>query len=494
MNITDKIKQAVYESTQQLIKPVYEKIKTTFSTKKELEKVDNVVGQLELRTHIGKELYGGLFGISTTSNFPIIKDEFIKFDTTIESNGLELNEDGTVTLQPYTTYEVIANISSDNGIGNFGIYDNEGNTYGVYGLLYNVSYSDQPQAIARINVNNKLLKIGIKINDGTCTKIEGKNCFLRIQEINRQVILDPAEDAKNLEFIYDKYDAVEQKYSIKTSSKLNIINKDGEKVESIKLLKGIKYEIEWNINSVGLDTNLYYSTNILLINNDTNETISFMGNKYYYGAEQGYDITGKNNNKFAIIPENDINVSLMIEPSGNIKVYNGYLIIKEISHPYYFNYYKDSLSSKVLFEGEANAVGEYQLLDDVSNYEWLEVYGCALYSGAEYISTNSLKIKVSDIVFKDNDSSSKQNFSLIIPYTSDFNNTIIVLDFNNQNHFNILTNRNITTYNKIIHKIEGIGFNYDNPYKDLISSGDNTLELSEEEYNDMITDIKGGDI
>ena len=68
------------------------------------------------------------------------------------------------------------------------------------------------------------------------------------------------------------------------------------------------------------------------------------------------------------------------------------------------------------------------------------------------------------------------------------------LDFNNQNHFNILLNRNNTTYNKIIHKIEGIGFNYDNPYKDLISSGDSTLELSEEEYNNMMLDIKGGDV
>lgn len=492
----DKIKELATHSNRETLdkfseddegNPLYnnKKIVADFDT----SEIDKKIADIKLRTHIGKELDNLYLTLPEVQTTNLVTNGIINFSNKISGN-MEITGN-KILCKAYRKYHLLAGIcTSSTGYCRFGVYNENTQSFtGRYANAISIDYN----GIA----GNQVLNDYLEFNEDTyitirivlisnTTKIDNLQSNLYIQEINRQVILDPAEDAKNLEFIYDKYDAVEQKYSIKTSSKLNIINKDGEKVESIKLLKGIKYEIEWNINSVGLEANLYYSTNILLINNDTNETISFMKNNYYYGAEQGYDITGKNNNKFVIIPENDINVSLMIKPSGNINVYNGYLIIKEISHPYYFNYYKDSLSSKVLFEGEANAVGEYQLLDDVSNYEWLE-FSIRRHTQKDCMHIN--KINVSDIIDK-MDSITNQDFNITNLVSTNITNNCITLNFPNENTFKITTISNSIE----IYKIVGYGFNYDNPYKDLISSGDNTLELSEEEYNDMITDIKGGDV
>ncbi|MDF2885124.1 MAG: hypothetical protein K0R54_5696, partial [Clostridiaceae bacterium] len=50
---------------------------------------------------------------------------------------------------------------------------------------------------------------------------------------------------------------------------------------------------------------------------------------------------------------------------------NTQMLIQEIAQPYYFNYYKDSIASNVLFSGNAASVGDYTLSDDITKYKYL---------------------------------------------------------------------------------------------------------------------------
>lgn len=492
----DKIKELATHSNRETLdkfseddegNPLYnnKKIVADFDT----SEIEEKIADLKLRTHIGKELDNLYLTLPEEQTTNLVTNGIINFSNKISGN-MEITGN-KILCKAHRKYHLLAGIcTSSTGYCRFGVYNENTQSFtGRYANAISIDYN----GIA----GNQVLNDYLEFNEDTyitirivlisnTTKIDNLQSNLYIQEINRQVILDPAEDAKNKEFDYGYFENYEN-YQFKTGvdfpfkvKKSNLeLSDNGYPI--LKKNKSYSITISLQLYSSGRYTCRFYD----------NLTSSILSDNYI-------DIESSNastTQSIIIKPESDIEFCLngLANASGYLRYSS--LIIEEIAHPYYFNYFKDSLSSKVLFEGEASATGEYELLDDITNYEWLVVYGCTLYSGAEYVATNSLKIKVSDIVFKDNDSSSKQNFPLIIPYTGNLNNTLINLDFNNQNHFNILFNNNITTYNKIIYKIEGIGFNYDNPYKDLISSGGNVdideFEFTDEEIENNLAGIWG---
>ena len=479
-NITEKIKEAVYEGTQQIIKPVYNKIKETFSTKEETNEINQTVNELELRTHIGKELDNLYLTLPEEQTTNLVTNGIINFSNKISGN-MEITGN-KILCKAYRKYHLLAGIcTSSTGYCRFGVYNENTQSFtGRYANAISIDYN----GIA----GNQVLNDYLEFNEDTyitirivlisnTTKIDNLQSNLYIQEINRQVILDPAEDAKNLEFDYGYFENYEN-YQFKTGvdfpfkvKKSNLeLSDNGYPI--LKKNKSYSITISLQLYSSGRYSCRFYD----------NLTSSILSDNYI-------DIESSNastTQSIIIKPESDIEFCLngLANASGYLRYSS--LIIEEMAHPYYFNYFKDSLSSKVLFEGEASAIGEYELLDDITNYEWLEICVRRYNHDDCYVVT---KIYTKDIIRKFQ-SVSRYDFSVYSQSSSANQDNIIYINFKDKNNFNISYN-----YSLEIYKIVGYGFNYDNPYKDLISSGGNVdideFEFTDEEIENNLAGIWG---
>ena len=449
-NITDKIKQAVYESTQQLIKPVYEKIKETFSTKKELEEVDNIVGKLELRTHIGEELDYGEFKPLVKS---YVADNPIQFKKT--SGNIELDDANEFfILKPYRKYKINGQFNTSvNSIYKLCNVNDD-----ILASSFNyVSGSQVGCTMSKIiETKNKEVKICIKTNlDCNVTDAHIRYNYLIIEEINREVMLDPAEEAKNLEFDYGYYTMSK---NVSTQLAKDVIIFDTKEGGNLDITSGIvtlkankKYKLKASCGTT-VDDIGYRFYNI------TDD--EFMSNNLAWSLQQPIG------NKITCAYIETVKETKVALVSNNTKTmsYNYstcFIEIEEITHPYYFNYYKDSISSTMLFEGKANSLGTYQLNDDINNYEWIKIT----------VAHDNPSVPVTNVCKCSEIFNIKE---IKIGQKNDI--TSMFLTYRNDLHFDSTKTFTIDvidkTYDIYISKIEGIGFNYDNPYKDLVNGFD----------------------
>ena len=126
-----------------------------------------------------RQLDYGLFGIGTDSKYVVPANTFIKFDIKINSNLEQI--DSFIQLKPNRTYKILSALSCSI-VTNIGICDSNDTVYGSKGLSYDGTYN-QPTISAIITTNNDGLKIGIKALDNKEISLEGKNCYLLIEEI-----------------------------------------------------------------------------------------------------------------------------------------------------------------------------------------------------------------------------------------------------------------------------------------------------------------------
>lgn len=433
-------------------------------------RLGNQIGDLELRSHIGKKLDIGAFTISA----PIVSssvDTVLPLDT-ISYGNLTLSDNGGIILAPYKRYRITAFSILNNTItGTHNIVLRMKNvTDGTY-LPFMTNTARGSSNCENVIETTKTTEIQIVNNSGTSTTIN--NLYVVVQEIGREVILDPAEDAKNLEFEHGTvlYNSNSSTISANTmipygSHSGNLTIQNGQ----ILLTKGKKYRISVSVLRSVITVAGGYSVFIKNIDNFSIPVVpvSYGGNMSCSGV---YPIE--------VIPQ----IDMLIYPYMNTSSTNVQTLIEveEIAHPYYFNYFKDSIGSKILFNEEATSVGTYDLLDDINNYEWISVICGQLWGSKPYSLIEEKNVTVDRIKGIANEYSYNQ-------YSSNSERTVYFHFDKTNNKLSIdgLVEPSGGTYKKMgIIQVIGYGFIYDNPYKDLISSGSSSVETTEEEMNNL---------
>jgi hypothetical protein len=166
-----------------------------------------------------------------------------------------------------------------------------------------------------------------------------------------------------------------------------------------------------------------------------------------------------------------------------ITINNTQIVIQEIAQPYYFNYFKDSISSKILFSGSADTKGtEYTLLVDITKYDHLIVHEGCLYNGS-YLDRTQIRINVSDI------KGAPTEFMLNVYASSTYN---YFVEFGIINGKIVIYNKNSIGWpNAGIFRVDGVGYNYDNPYQDIITTSPDAA-LTDAQVDSDITTIWSG--
>lgn len=472
-DITNQIKKAVYDGTQQIIKPLYT--------------------ELDNRSVIGKELSYGEFAAGLESTTASATQYIIAKANSY--GNITKNDDGTITLKRGTTYKITFNGSVHcSGVSyiTLTLCDNNGNLLRTMTYPRTLTYtSNETESGDHSCFYEPTIDINVKLkaysNVGTII-----NCYsgkITIEEISRQIIIDPAEESKNLEFdrgyFVTNYTQGFQfsgnsiiKYDRKLNGNLEIDSNGG-----IILKAGKKYEISFGFQAHSITDG---NTSFSLFDLNANE---FLPNSaiYLFTSTANYAYNTASSKTLTIETDKDISLVLKEEIGrACCLVESGCFInITEKAHPYYFNYYKDSISSKVLFEGEANASGRYTLTDDLSNYEFIIVESGSTYDNREnYVISQTIH---------------KPEIGTGRVYTN------MYLEESNNCHrccYSFLDDKTMSLNvwykgftNAKIYKITGYGFRYDNPYKDIISSGSSSeidgFEYTDEEVKENLKDIWG---
>lgn len=433
-------------------------------------RLGNQIGDLELRSHIGKKLDVGAFTISAPITSTSV-DTVLPLDT-ISYGNLTLSDNGGIILAPYKRYRITAFSILNNTItGTYNVVLRMKNvTDGTY-LPFMTNTARGSSNCENVIETTKTTEIQIVNNSGTSTTIN--NLYVVVQEIGREVILDPAENAKNLEFEHGT-------------------------------------ATYYSATSLAINTKIPYDSHVGNININDDGNIVLKANKTYritlrniysrISSTGGYSLYLKNIDNFSVgcIPvtfstsnqgnsQSDSteiavgNTDILIYPYFNVATVLGKVSveIEEIAHPYYFNYFKDSIGSQVLFDGNANAIGTYTLNDNISHYEYLDVLvNLNLSTGIKNAQNIVIRVYPKYI-----------SYGLSNAYLANFSSTAdrrLFFLFTDETNFKIDSIIKDSAVSSIqITGVIGWGFNYDNPYKDLISSGSSSIETTEEEMNNL---------
>jgi hypothetical protein len=436
--------------------------------------IEAEITDLKNRSVIGSSLDYGLF--TRNSDFVVnANGAMIPMNSTNGSN-MTLNSNGRILLKAGKKYKIAfgaRTINLTSGL-DFGIYDYT-NSKGLTlvsdshsNISVNASHPGRSYYVPTTDC-----EIGMYITWYSSTNpvtLPSYECYIEVQEINRQVIIDPCEDGKNINFEYGEFQlSSHMTTGIVNGALINFdkVNNGNLSISDNKVLlkAGKTYEIEASLYCVCNTSNSGY------IYFGLYNEIDSIFLKYAEGVSTTYGAGYVSNPTFKTIfnPTKDTYISIKIESTGYIDIIDSnisYFIVKEIAQPYYFNYYKDSLQTTTLFNGAADAKAiDYTLSDSIKNYEKIIVYAACNIDGAIREKTTSI-INVSDI-------KNGSIYEFIVGFSiNDSHYYFVELAFPKDRVFNIANNGCAGWSNPIIYKIEGIGYTYENPYQDVITTID----------------------
>lgn len=415
--------------------PLYDgkKIVADFDT----SKIDSEIASLNARSVIGKKLDYIFCKVESNSaydpnqNIPFIKDG--------SSQGLEI-VNGIITLKAGKTYLVNLALHETLGAQKF-IYDITNDR--VLGAQSDIYYNTTATTIIECKTD---IQIAVRV-DRTTSPVSIIGSYFQVLEIGRTTIIDPAEDAKKIQFEHGIFtNTSNQSISSGTIFKMNTkmsgnISLSDNGYISLKAGKTYKIRSIFGSSKAYADNVIYDVTNSIEIGTSVNNLITVV-NQPMVVAEY--------------TPETDCELTIKcraIDGDLAIDEWTIFIEIEEIAQPYYFNYYKDSISSTVLFDGEASAIGDYALLDNINNYEHLIVIS----SFDNKLFYNTVVTKYS---YEKNTEINNTVDSVSRGVTFIVKNSTLTID--------TMTNNEACIYK--IEKVIGIGFNYDNPYRDIVTT------------------------
>jgi len=443
---------------------------------------------LKNRSVIGSSLDYGLFGLSTA---PIIADNsIIPFDKVYSQSNLSISA-GKVRIKAGRKY-VIRSALGTNSTGNytwFNVYNETDNIpLGKPAWSGTIKDTNLP-CIASITPV-KDIDVSIRVSSAVNNSYSIDSAFAQIvyfevEEVGRTSVIDPCEDGKNINFEYGDFQlSSHMTTGIVNGALINFdkVNNGNLSISDNKVLLkvGKTYEIEVSLYCVCNTSNLGYIYFGLY-----NETDSLFL-KYAEGVSTTYGSGYVSNPTFKTIfkPTKDTYISIKIKATGYIDTIDSsisYFIVKEMAQPYYFNYFKDSIKYTTLFEGVADTIGTYNLNDVISNYDHLIVYA----SGGEIVkSTHIVDCKTTTTTIYSENICSYQNANCNFSILHHFDNNKLIIDW-------MGLGSTWESYKLKIYKIVGVGFNYDNPYQDIITTAPDAA-LTDSVVDSDITSIWNG--
>lgn len=438
-----------------------------FNGTKIVANMEAEIADLNNRSVIGSSLDYGLFRMSedvTTSSV----NEIIPFDTLLSGNIVITNNKIQLKAnKKYILTGVLKNVleSDTTGYFNFNFYNDTLKSYiGTTGSSTGNNVIGQQTAKAYIvpTIDTEISLRPIDLTTSVITQFG--HSYIEVQEVGRTTIIDPAEDAKKIQFEYGTFklslDPTLSENSIVpfdtiVSGNMTLTN------NKVELKSGKSYKLETALRAGTLPSGsiiyrLYDYTNNIYIND-------------FWGIIQKEDtwvqqpvLIGR------LTPDTDIEVGVIIQSISGVSTISNqmsFLDVEEIAQPYYFNYYKDSIKATTIFEGTAGDItSTFTLTDSVNNYEKLIIHSCCLIDFVKREKA-SITVNVKDIVFE----SSDYEF-LIGGFATNFFNYVIEIGFKSEKTFKIGSLNSVGWSNPMIYKIEGIGYSYDNPYQDIITT------------------------
>lgn len=415
--------------------PLYDgkKIVADFDT----SKIDSEIASLNARSVIGKKLDYIFCKLESSSAYD--PNQNIPFIEEGNSQGLEI-VNGVITLKAGKTY--LINIALDENIGALKfIYDiTNDKILGAQGDIY---YNTTATTIIECKTD---IQIAARV-DRTTNLASTIGSYFQVIEIGRTTIIDPAEDAKRIQFEHGLFTNVyNQPIVAGTILKMNTqmggnISLSNNGYIPLKAGKTYKIHSIFSTKKTYADNVIYDVTNSIEIAIDSNN-VATSANQLIGVAEY--------------TPKTDCELTVKcraIDGALAVDEWTIFMEIEEIAQPYYFNYYKDSISSTVLFDGAASAIGDYELLDNINNYEYLII-----------ISSFDDKLFYNTVV-------SKYSYEKSMDINNTVNSVSRRITFMVKD--SALTIDTMINNEKLMDKIEkviGIGFNYENPYRDIVTT------------------------
>lgn len=205
-----------------------------------------------------------------------------------------------------------------------------------------------------------------------------------IKEVSNPLTTKPLE--------YGSFEMSQQEISAEGVA-VKLISRDSNILlvnDSISLKAGKTYRICANFTSVKSDTlgGWWYGFD------------DSMGNKIGIDARtltvtHTVHVGRSGSTDFIYTPKEDISITLKSRSNGKCSIELGSVVIQEIRNNPVNQY--GGFESHVLFEGNANAVGEYQLADDINNYDFIVVKTSISYSTNIKVFTDNTFINTADI-------------------------------------------------------------------------------------------------
>lgn len=445
-------------------------------------KLDAEIADLNSRSIIGSSLDYGLFRLTTDITITEIQ-ETIPFNTVmagklpIVNNKIQLKAG-----KKYKLKGILRGVLSSSGSYlDFGFYNNTKETFfGLAGTMTYGNYLEQQIAKAYIEPDTdiEISLRSIKIYESIVLHYGFSS--IEVEEVGRTVIIDPAEDAKKMRFEYGMFKLNEIQCALTANDllKINTLITGNMSINSSTYSIPLKANKTYNIN-INISGE-WHNTMFALYNIKNNEIIQIL-----YGDVNDTDFNYLSTTNILYNPNHDCEIAVkctaIYGSFTKINSDNTQIIIQEIATPYYFNYYKDSINSTVLFDGDASMLGTYDLFDSIENYESFKV----MYEITN--SVNTLFDSVQEIIKSQIIYSRKFQFVVSLALSTYTNH--ISIHFEDKNSFTI---DDICLENGdkkfSIKKIIGIGFNYDNPYRDIVTDIEN-FTATDAEVDLAISDI-----
>ncbi|WP_459482559.1 hypothetical protein [Clostridium saccharoperbutylacetonicum] len=456
-----------------------------FYTKKQVDTmilpipaIQTDIASLKTRSVIGSKLKTGLYKPATKITGGVTTG-IVKMGTKI-SGDFTLNADGTITLPKGSYYKVRGALrfttNTTSGFASYMIRNfTDSMNAGVAATINSYSYWEgQQEAIAYIDTIQKDINVGIYItgvNNATGAEITDGFTFLDIQEVNRTTIIDPCEDGKNINFEYGMFKLSTSPTTMAVGDfiKFNTMPYGNMSINpatyQVPLKANKKYRISIDISGV------FHNTVFALYNITTGTVIQIL-----YGAVNDIDYNYLSTAEFIYEPTADCNVGVkcyaIYGSFSSIVNTNTQMVIQEIAQPYYFNYYKDSIASNVLFSGNAASVGDYTLSDDITKYKYLLI---SWQTGNSASGTTAITQTKTDMIPVDTiaigDTNNKRLWFDMLNDTTLKSVLLLFFKSSKTMTYGFGTASSPWT-NPVVTRIEGIGYSYENPYQDVITTVD----------------------
>jgi len=433
--------------------PLYDgkKIVADFDT----SKIDSEIASLNARSVIGKKLDYIFCKLESSAAYD--PNQNIPFIEEGNSQGLEI-VNGIIILKAGKTYLINIALDETLGVLKF-IYDiTNDKILGAQGDSY---YNTTATTIIECKTD---IQIAARV-DKTTNFASTIGSYFQVIEIGRTTIIDPAEDVKRIQFEHGLFtNASNQPIVAETILTMNTQMGGNIRLSDngyIPLKAGKTYKIHsiFSTNKTYADNVIYDVTNSIEIGVESNNVATSV-NQLIAVAEY--------------TPKTDCELTVKcgaIDGALAVEEWTIFMEIEEIAQPYYFNYYKDSISSTVLFDGAASSIGDYELLDNINNYEYLII-----------ISSFDDKLFYNTVV-------SKYSYEKNMDIDNTVNSVSRRITFMVKD--SALTIDTMTNNEKLIDKIEkviGIGFNYENPYRDIVTTIED-FTVTDVEADKAIIDI-----